>query len=165
MNSSILLVCIFIGSVVNSFSQTKDSLNSNDKSIDHFGHVADTFFLTKNKAWAKNSKTKTFENQGMYHSTYLALNNDSSFIFFSIYEVGESLTTGKWEKITDSTYRFQWNKNKSIDLCKQEFRLKKYYRYGFPKPYKIESWVFTMHKTKLTPTINYKKVRLYQNGL
>ena len=94
MKTLISIIIIFWGSSFKTIGQTKDSTDVYDKLAKYFHYDNDEYTSTKNESWAKNSRTKTFENQGDMHSTYIAINSVSSFVFLSIYEPGEFLFVG-----------------------------------------------------------------------
>ena len=133
-------------------AQTNDTTDAFDKLANYFRYDTYEYALTQNDKWAKNSKTVTFENQGNSHSTYFAINNDSTFIFLSIYEPGEFLTTGKWTKPNDTTFTFNWDKNKTLAICKDKKIYHKYYKYSMPLPLKITDWTFIRRDSVLSPT-------------
>ena len=107
--------------------------------------------LTTNAKWVKNKKTKTFENQGYYHSTYLALNSDSSFEFLIICEGPNHLTIGQWEKLNDSTISLAWDPVKSQQVCEDKKKSSKYYQYSYFTPIDVRGWTFIMKSKKLIP--------------
>jgi hypothetical protein len=151
--SFIFSVFIFVV-VVSVHGQISDSLNSKDNLFNYFSYNKKEYTLTKEKPWQDNSKSIFFENQGMFHSAYFLINKDSSFVFLCVYECGFFLTTGKWANSNDSILNFTWNREKSIALCKDKQKYKKYYSYGFPVPLPINNWVFTKRNDVLFPKIN-----------
>jgi hypothetical protein len=153
MKPLILTLFIILGSSFIAQAQTADTIDSFDKLSEYFRYDTYEYAFTKNKSWAKNTKTITFENQGEHNSTYLAINNDSTFIFLSIYEPGEFLTTGSWTKLNDTTYNFNWSKSKSLMICSDSNIYKKYYKYSFPLPLKITNWIFIKRDLQLLPTV------------
>lgn len=98
------------------------------------------YTLTTNEPWALSRRTKTYENQGMWHSEYLALNPDSTFVLVSYFEVGNTFSAGKWRKRNDSTYVLNWDAERATALTRSEVHQKKYgIRPIFPL--RIENWV------------------------
>ena len=157
MKTLLFIILIFGGSTFKSIGQTKDSTKVYDKFAKYFRYDTDEYTSTKNENWAKNSRTKTFENQGDMHSTYIALNSDSSFVFLSIYEPGEFLSIGTWTEENDTIVILTWNKEKSKAICNNKKVYKRYYQYGMPFPMKIENWAFVISKDKLIPVA--KRIR------
>ncbi len=137
-------------------AQNIDSVSNIDLFGDDFGYKEQQFSFTTNESWAKNSKTLTFENQKRMSSTYLAINNDFSFVLLSIYEVGMHLTIGTWYKSNDSTFCFNWDKESSIKLCKNRKVTKKYFKYSYPYPIRIINWVFMKRENLLIPVLSKK---------
>jgi len=153
-NILIILFCLFVNTTLSQSNRTKES----DKAfVDPFQYDTYEYSLTKNPSWAKNTKSQTFENQGMYHSTYLSINEDSTFSFLSIYEPGEYLSIGRWKKLNDTTFSLTWNFPKTIEACNNKDIYEKYYEYYHPAPLKISHWVFIYRNSKLIPV---KKRRL-----
>jgi len=151
MKTLLSIIIIFWGSSCETIGQAKDSIDVYDKFASYFRYDTDEYTSTKNESWAKNSRTKTFENQGDMHSTYIALNSDSSFVFLSIFEPGEFLSIGTWTKKNDTTLILNWSKEKSKAICNNQKAYEKYYKYSMPLPMKIENWVFVRRKDKLIP--------------
>jgi hypothetical protein len=107
--------------------------------------------LRNNAKWVKSKKTKTFENQGEDHSSYLALNPDSSFEFVVICEGPNHLAIGQWEKLNDSTISLIWNPVKSEQACKDDKKSSKYYKYSSFTPIDVRGWNFITRGRKLIP--------------
>lgn len=116
------------------------------------------YFQTKNQKWAKSRKTKTYENQGDYHSGYLALNPDSTFEFLWICEGPDHLTVGKWLASNDSTIQLIWDPSKSETLCSNIKKSKKYYEYSYFRPVDIKSWTFKKKNNILFPETVLKQI-------
>lgn len=74
----------------------------------------------------------------MYHSTYLTLDSDTSFVYYSVYEVGYDLTIGKYYQ-TDSTIFLMWDSLITNIAVRDSAIYMKYFRYSRPFPYKIDS--------------------------
>jgi hypothetical protein len=119
---------------------------------DRFEFDADTFTLTKNEKWAKRRTTKTFENQGLYHSTYLALNKDSSFKFLSVGEaIRKFISVGKWTMTETNLIRLDWDRNKTESICDSERLQERYHPYLFARPCCIQGWTFIISRKQLIP--------------
>ena len=151
MKSLISITVIFLGSLLQTSGQTNDSTDSYEWFAQYFRYDTYEYKSTKNESWAKKSSTKTFENQGNMHSTYIVLNSDSTFSFLSIYEPGEFLSVGRWVRGNDTTFILTWDRVKSISICNNPKVYKTYYKYSRPKPMKISNWIFIKRNNKLIP--------------
>ena len=151
MKTLTFIIIIFFGCSFKTIGQTKDSIDGYDKAAKYFRYDTYEYTSTKNESWAKNSRTKTFENQGYMHSIYIALKSDSTFVFLSIYEPGEFLSVGRWTKKNDTTFILTWDEVKSMNICRDSKVYQKYYKYGWPLPMKIENWVFLKKNNNLMP--------------
>lgn len=89
-----------------------------------------------------------FENQGMYHSTYLILENDSSFVYYSVFEVGFDLAFGEYTS-TNDTLTFNWDQQQTLNAVTDSSIYQKYFKYSTPRPYKVENVRFIRTDKKL----------------
>lgn len=151
MKTSVLTTIVILVSLCKTSAQANDTTDVLDRLANRFRYDTFEYRMTKNHEWAKNSETVTFENQGKYHSTYLALNNDSTFVFLSVYEPGEFLTVGMWTKPNDTTYTLNWDRNATLVICKDRMVFSKYYKYGTPMPFTITDWMFIKRDSFLLP--------------
>ncbi|PZP42428.1 MAG: hypothetical protein DI598_16955 [Pseudopedobacter saltans] len=94
---------------------------------------------------------RTYENQGMYSSTYLILKSDSSFVYYSVYEVGFDLSFGKWIQIKSDTILLNWDKKKTLDATKDKSQYHQYFAFSFPLPVSINNWAVKKIGRKLEP--------------
>jgi hypothetical protein len=129
-------------------SQNADSLTSINSFL-RWDSVEYQF--TSNPKWVKSKKTKTFENQGEYHSSYLALNPDYSFEFVVICEGPDHLAIGQWQKLNDSTISLTWNPVKSEQACKDARQSSRYCKYSHFSPIDVRDWHFIRRGGKLIP--------------
>lgn len=64
-----------------------------------------------------------YVNNGRWHSSYIILNEDSTFIYSCFYEIGHALTVGKFN-VKDNNYIFNWDSLKTFEACKDNLLLK-----------------------------------------
>jgi hypothetical protein len=149
MKSTFLLSFLFVSCTTN--AQHSDSVfsSSDSEATHHYNQFS--YSLTKNKTWALSKKTLTYENQGLYHSTYLALNDDSTFVFYSIFEVGYYLSTGNWKIENKNRLKLSWDKLQTTKSCNDENIYRKYSEYHYPMALPINDWNFIIKKGKLKP--------------
>lgn len=107
--------------------------------------------ITSNPKWAKDKRTKTFENQGEGYSSYVAINSDSSFEFLVVGEGPDHLAVGKWKRLSNSIISLTWNPAQSQQACKDNEESLKYYQHSTFTPIDITSWQFIQTKRKLIP--------------
>jgi len=120
------------------------------KSVKDLSQPNKQFGLTENQEWANKIQTRTFEDQGKMYSTYLALNSDSTFIYLSIFEVGEYLVIGRWYKLNDTVIKCTSDQKLTMSICSDEKQYSKYYKYLAPRLAVIKDWAFIDHGTTLT---------------
>ncbi len=110
-----------------------------------------TYTRTK-KTPGSSSSTLSYESQGWYHSAYITLFPDFSFVYRDYFEVGETLTFGKWNYEPDSTIRLQWDGVRSVRAIRNEKIIRKYFSYPFNHPglTRIENWHFMKRAQQLT---------------
>ena len=106
-------------------------------------------------SWA-GPHAHSFGNFGAYHSAVITLREDHSFVFNAGFEVGSSLTVGRWSESADSTVTLQWDPALSLHLCRDRKSYDHYFharrvKYYFPWPIKIEDWHFIRHANALVP--------------
>ena len=132
-------------------AQSKDSVDIFDEIASDFRYDTLRYSKTVNREWAANSQTLTYQNQGDNHSIYLAVNDDSTFVFFSVFEVGYFLTVGRYSVIQTRVYQFHWDKEKSLSICRDKKLYSRYFQYSTPAPLKISDWRFIKSKGALLP--------------
>lgn len=110
-----------------------------------------TYHFTTNAKWVKSKKTKTFQNQGEYHSTYLALNPDYSFEFVVISDGPNHLAIGQWENLNDTIIALTWSPFKSEQAWKDKRKSSKYYQHSSFTPIDVRGWHFIRRGRKLIP--------------
>ena len=81
-------------------------------------------------------KDHQFENQGRYNSTYLLLNTDSTFTYYSVFEAGYFLTMGKYF-CKGNTYQLDWDSVKTLKAVNNQRIYKKFFKYESPVYFKI----------------------------
>jgi hypothetical protein len=108
------------------------------------------YTVTNRKENVTPENSITYESQGEYHSTYLTLNPDSTYVYYSVFEVGYSLATGKWTEVND-TILFNWNKQKTTDIIKNKEEYEKYYKYSTPRAVPMNNWMVVKADDKLIP--------------
>jgi hypothetical protein len=106
-------------------------------------------------SWA-GSHARSYGNFGAYHSTIITLREDHSFVFNAGFEVGSSLTVGRWSESADSALTLQWDPALSLRLCRDRKSYDRYFhakrdKYYFPWPVKIEDWHFIRRSNALVP--------------
>ncbi|GAB2833082.1 hypothetical protein GCM10027043_38790 [Ferruginibacter profundus] len=147
MKISLILILLVLPNVV-LFGQSAIS----NKDTSYGAHYRTLKYkVTTKTTWSNNKNAVVFENQQRFSSNYFEIKEDSTFIFFSVYEVGYLLTTGNWQKLDDSTYRLDWNKERSIALCRNEKKYKKYFVHSFPMPLPIDNYKFIKRGDLLIP--------------
>jgi hypothetical protein len=114
-----------------------------------------TYGANDNAPWAGKG-AYTYSNGGPYHSAFITLRANHSFVFEEGHEVGTSLTVGRWWNTSDSTICLQWNDTFSLHLCRdrkldQQFFHRQRAKYGNPWPTRIDHWQFARRGKKLIP--------------
>nr|WP_321453151.1 hypothetical protein [uncultured Carboxylicivirga sp.] len=91
-----------------------------------------------------------FANHGRWHSSYIILNQDSSFIYSCFYEIGHALTLGKYD-LKNNNYTFNWDSVKTFEACKDTMFLKQKLNVGNYKtlPNKIDNVEFYLENDTL----------------
>lgn len=89
-----------------------------------------------------------YESQGMYHSTHLYLYQDSSFVFYSVYEVGYKFSLGKYVKDKGKVI-LNWNREETMKAVSDTSVYYKYYRYSTPYPIQLENIIYEIKKDSL----------------
>ena len=153
MRAFITQLIFVLGIAFSTAAQVQVTSDLYDTTDDYFPYRTLNYSLTTNKTWARNSETITFQNQGDYNSTYIAIDTDSSFTFLSIYEPGEHLTFGHWKKLNDSTYCLTWDQCMTYEICENRNVCRKYYD-SSPSPFPIRNWTFVREGLKLMPLVN-----------
>ena len=113
-----------------------NDIENQDKEI--FNSRKYTFTSKKNDI--SLSASKIYESQGMFHSTYIILNPDSTYIYYSVFEVGFDLTFGKWSSLRNDTLILNWDRQKTLDNIKDEKIYKKYFEHSFPTAVPMTNW-------------------------
>ena len=103
----------------------------------------------------KESKNK-FESQGLLHSSYLFLNDDNSFVYYSIFEVGYDLTIGNYN-LNNDIITLNWDSLKTYNAVKDPNYYKKYSKYSTPLPFKINNIRYKKFKNLLLLCENNEK--------
>jgi len=125
---------IFLLLLVSSqIARSQSKMEELKKSVRDLAQPNKQFGITENKKWANNAQTRTFEDQGEMNSTYLALNADHTFIYLSIFEGGEYLVTGKWNKLNDTLIKCNSDEKLTASLCSDKKQYSKYYKYSTPR--------------------------------
>lgn len=112
-----------------------------------------TYTLTNKKEKLASKKAKVFESQGLYHSTYLILNDDSTYVYYSVYEIGFDVTVGNWSQYKSDTLRLNWNKEKTFKYINNKKKYKRYFQYGTPLFTPMTNWLVKKYSDKLEPII------------
>ena len=115
-----------------------------------------TYTRSPDKRRGGNTGGKVYENQGQWHSYYLTLKNDHSFVFRAYWEVGQTFSIGRWWWVSDSVLCLNWNGMMALQLSlhsrtdrtnsKVNSPLLKY-----PFPTRVDNWRFIRRKRQLVP--------------
>ncbi len=109
------------------------------------------YSITNNKKSKASPGSKTYQSHGMYHSTYLILNPDSTYVYYSIYEVGFDLSYGKWSRLNVDTFLLNWDRLKTFNCIKNEKEYKKFFDYSIPNPVQMTNWGIRKTSNKIQP--------------
>ncbi len=153
MKRVIFLLSLILTSTYSNSQTNIDSLLSDVEKYQHEIFNSRTFTLTNTKTYDIAKAFKVFENQGMYNSTYLILNDDSTYIYYSVYEVGFDLTTGKWTRFNSDTFTLNWDEAKTLNYVNDEKIYKKFFQYGSPTFAPMISWLIKISGDKIEPVV------------
>lgn len=92
-------------------------------------HIPDKLTRTK-------EDPNIYESQGMYHSAYLILNTDSSFVYYKVYEVGFNFCVGNYKNLQGELV-FNWDSIKTLNAVNDTAIYRQYSRYRRPRAGKI----------------------------
>jgi hypothetical protein len=110
-----------------------------------------TFVFKNKKANFIPASSKVYESQGLYHSTYLILNKDSTYLYYSVFEVGFDLTIGKWKIKGSDTIILNWDRQKTLNCLKDKKCYEKYSISPFPNATPMNNWLIVMTDKILKP--------------
>ncbi|MFC4263967.1 hypothetical protein ACFOWM_13820 [Ferruginibacter yonginensis] len=144
-----LILIIFIWTSLLSKSQSKLDSILNEVEKENKEIFFSRIYSIKNTA--SNIKYKTYQNQGANNSTYLILKSDSSFVYYTVYEVGFDLSLGKWTEFKHGKILLNWDRKKTIDATKDKNQYQKYFAYSSPLPLSITNWIVKRNGEKLEP--------------
>lgn len=82
-------------------------------------------------------KPTTYEYQWKFGSTYIILNSDSTFIYYSVFEVGYDLTLGTFKK-KKNTLILNWDENITLEAISDKDIYGKYFEHSKPNAFQIE---------------------------
>lgn len=149
----LLFLCLF--NCIHSFSQKKE-IQEDFFYYELFQDPQHIYTLTENEKWAQSKNTITYENQGEWHSQYLCLNPDFTFMWLSYYEVGNGFSFGHWAKINDSTLTLNWDSRATNQLLQSKEVLERYGIREYTIPLRIKDWCLTLRKDTLLTNVFYK---------
>ncbi|GJM62913.1 hypothetical protein PEDI_34650 [Persicobacter diffluens] len=109
----LLISCVY--SSKNDFRHPKDAYSKKEFKMPER-------FLNMNFVKEEPSLNK-FANHGRWHSSYIILNQDSSFIYSCFYEIGHAMTLGTYG-LKNNHYAFNWDSVKTSEACKDTMFLK-----------------------------------------
>jgi hypothetical protein len=93
-------------------------------------------------------KENTYESQGTYHSAYFIINPDSSFVYYSVFEVGYHLSLGNYLTYGD-TIIFNTDLNKTSTAVKDSGIYNQYFKHSYPSPYLIENEKYLINENEM----------------
>ena len=145
LNIIFILISLFAKSQVN-----LDSLLNEEEKIQKELFNSFTFSLSESNQIITSINSKTYENKGLNHSTFLILNADSTFIYYSIYKLGFDLSVGQWTKINTDTLTLNWDCQKTADFIKDANKRKIFY-FDITGIVPMTNWLIEILKSKLVP--------------
>lgn len=92
-----------------------------------------------------------YENQGRYHSTHLFLHKDSSFLFYSVYEVGYILSLGSYSK-DEQLIILNWNQKKTFEAISDTTIYHKYFKHSTPQAFPLKDIAYEIRNDTLILT-------------
>lgn len=142
MKKILLLILIFTQSFVFAQNEKKTDSHLSVLPKNNYDRFKQKTFKKSKKLELSNEKSIEFESQGEYHSTYLILYDNKDFVYYSVFEGGFDVCFGKWEKSNDKEIILNWDKEKTLQNIKNKSIIDKMFKYSFPSPIKMESWMF-----------------------
>jgi hypothetical protein len=149
---NVLIILLFIINPL--FLEAQNKLDSLYREVESRGKeifYSKTYFLTNKRVGGAPPESKVYESQGMFHSTYIIFNQDSTFIYYNVFEVGFDLTFGKWLQLNGDTLSLTWNRQETLDIINDKMKYKKYFEYSMPSPIPMRNWVIRRTFDRIIP--------------
>lgn len=128
-----------------------DSLRHDIETHDKKVFNSRIYTLTSKKYNTDLSDSKVYESQGLFHSAYILLNSDSTYVYYTVFEVGFKLSFGKWSVYSNDTLTLNWDKQMTLTNIKDEKIYRKYFEYSFPTAVPMTNWRIRRTKKGLEP--------------
>lgn len=150
MRQPVLLFILILTGFHSNAQATIDSALAELETVEHKIFASRVYSLASKKKHIEPA-SMTFESQGMFHSTYLILNNDSSYVYYSVYEVGFVLAAGTWSRYKIDTFMLNWERTKTFNYIKDEKIYKRYFQYGRPSFVPMTNWLIKKSGRTIMP--------------
>jgi hypothetical protein len=148
----VLIILLFISNPAFLEAQNHlDSLFGDIESWEREVFNSRTYFLTNKGVGGAPPGSKVYQSQGMLHSTYIILNQDSTYIYYDVFEAGFNLTFGKWKQLNGDTLSLTWDRQETLDIISNKKKYKKYFEYSMPSPIPMRNWLIRRMFDKIIP--------------
>ena len=109
------------------------------------------YTLSNKEASNFSPGSKEYESQGTRHSAYIIFNPDSTYVYYSVFEVGFDVAVGKWSQLDSAVLILNLDKEKTLDYTNDEKKYKKYFKYSSPNMVPMTNWLVRRTANKLEP--------------
>lgn len=107
-------------------------------------------YALKGDTFKKSKDTPgQFENQGRWHSSYIILHSDSTFVYYSVFEGGYDLTLGNWRMNGQKNLVLNWDSAKTRQAVSDKAVYGQYFKYSRPSPHPIPGSLCAMYADSL----------------
>ena len=148
-----LILIVFVALTFSTTAQVNtDSLFLDNETQDKEIFNSRIYTVTNKKKDSALPNSKVYESQGIFHSTYLILSQDSTYVYYSLFEVGFHLTFGKWSQLNNDTLLLNWDKQKTLKSNKDEQIYETYSKHSSsPTAMPMTNWLIRRIGEKLEP--------------